>query len=324
MKVQATSYTFIKGAANVGTVTFTGSFIPASLDRILAIVNVTRNVIIYNPVVSGSGGAYTSPTLTLAFDTSTHANTDKLLIYCDDGLLQTVKAVDSDNAVLTNDKVLPGGGVAEDVTAPTAYTIGDVVMFRFDKESGALKVLQGETKAIIDSISISERLKKVSIEITRPADANIYAAEDMIFSSTSTGSLNITGISTGLSDSDSSGYVIAAKLLSNEPNIVGKRLAVLAYDAGSGSYQSQDNAASITGSYTIEKDNLFQIDFDTIVDCIGNPASDDAVICKLDNLRIPYKLNSGTKFNLIFITKDIFTPTSGSKFYIELTLTTNP
>lgn len=85
MKIQGTG-TFIKGLANVGTVTFTGSNIPTVQENILAIVNVTRGVIIYSPADSLKGGVYTDPTLTLEFDTDAMSNSDSLLIYLEDGL----------------------------------------------------------------------------------------------------------------------------------------------------------------------------------------------------------------------------------------------
>lgn len=85
MKVQATGYTFVKGAANVGTITFTGTVIPTTLERILAIIDVTTGTTIYNPTDTTKLGAYASPVLTLAMDTTALANTDKLLVFVEDG-----------------------------------------------------------------------------------------------------------------------------------------------------------------------------------------------------------------------------------------------
>lgn len=81
MKIQQTSYTFNKTAK---TITFTGT-IPATLDKILAVVNVTAGVIIYNPSDTARGGTYSSPTLTLTYNTSAMNDIDKLLIYLEDG-----------------------------------------------------------------------------------------------------------------------------------------------------------------------------------------------------------------------------------------------
>lgn len=71
-------YTF---SASAKTVTFTG--VTLALRQILAIVNTTRNVVIYNPMATATGGTYTSPVLTLTYDTTAHANTDQLMIAID-------------------------------------------------------------------------------------------------------------------------------------------------------------------------------------------------------------------------------------------------
>jgi len=78
------SATFSFNAA-ARTVTFAAP-IPAQQAYILGILNVTRNTFIYLPVKPGSGGTYNSGTgvLTLAFDTTTHANGDVLQIVFDD------------------------------------------------------------------------------------------------------------------------------------------------------------------------------------------------------------------------------------------------
>jgi hypothetical protein len=81
MKTTASLYTFNKTAK---TVTFTGN-IPSGLEKILAIINVTSNTIIYNPTNSATGGTYASPVLTLTYDTSAMNDADKLLIYVEVG-----------------------------------------------------------------------------------------------------------------------------------------------------------------------------------------------------------------------------------------------
>ena len=50
----------------------------------LGILNVTRNTFIYLPSKAGVGGTYASGVLTLAFDTSNHANGDVLQVFYDD------------------------------------------------------------------------------------------------------------------------------------------------------------------------------------------------------------------------------------------------
>jgi hypothetical protein len=55
------------------------------LDSILLITNVTyQNIIIYNFADSTKGGSVTNNILTLTYDTSSMANTDKLQIFYDD------------------------------------------------------------------------------------------------------------------------------------------------------------------------------------------------------------------------------------------------
>lgn len=97
-KTLATSYTFIPGAANVGTIQIPGDII--RLDQLLLITNTTQNIVLYNfadttyagttvgfttentvafPTVLQRAGGYT--TVTLAIDTSTQSATDKLQIF---------------------------------------------------------------------------------------------------------------------------------------------------------------------------------------------------------------------------------------------------
>jgi hypothetical protein len=73
------NYTFDKTAK---TVTFT-DYVSIRLDRILLIVNVTDDIIIYNFADPSLGGSVASNVLTLTYDTSAMDNTDKLLIKYD-------------------------------------------------------------------------------------------------------------------------------------------------------------------------------------------------------------------------------------------------
>jgi hypothetical protein len=231
-------------------------------------------------------------------------------------------AIDADNAALTNTKPSISGGRAEDPASLPAFTVGDAVTARYDKDSGAQFVLQGDLNPRYDGVTFSEAIRVFSFEITRPANTTAYAAEDMIMDN-APGSLNFLNVSTSLTTADSSGYIVKARLVSDDPNIIGMRLSLLMYDSV-GSYTLTDNATWIGGGYTQEKNQIATIEFDTITDALGNPVSGDASICTLKDLRIPYKLVNGVNFRLGFVTKDAFTPASGSKFYVELTLSTNP
>jgi hypothetical protein len=88
MKQIANSYAF---DAATRRVTITGITIPQA--RLLLIANATLGQIIYNFAAQGMGAtAYQSTAgntvVTLAFDTTTHANNHQLTIYYDDGLGQ--------------------------------------------------------------------------------------------------------------------------------------------------------------------------------------------------------------------------------------------
>ena len=90
MKTKIQSYSFNKATKQV---TFS-DYSTIYLDKILLIVNVTANIIIYNFSDSTKGGTVATNVLTLTYDTSSMNNTDKLLIYYDDAV--------GHNPVITN------------------------------------------------------------------------------------------------------------------------------------------------------------------------------------------------------------------------------
>jgi hypothetical protein len=77
MKVLVGNYVFNKTSK---TVVFS-DFAAVVLERLLVITNVTRNTMIYLFTDPTLGGTVTGNTLTLTFDTSAMANTDKLQIF---------------------------------------------------------------------------------------------------------------------------------------------------------------------------------------------------------------------------------------------------
>jgi len=98
MKVQATSYTF---NAVAKTVTFSG-LVPASLESILHVANVTTGTLLFQP----QGGAlltgtWSSPVLTLACSTAGMANGDRLLIFVEDGAATVPTTISSTPFVRT-------------------------------------------------------------------------------------------------------------------------------------------------------------------------------------------------------------------------------
>jgi hypothetical protein len=79
-KIKIDNYTFDKATKKI---TFT-DYTTIRLDAILLITNTTSNRIIYNFADPLKGGSVATNVLTLTWDTSAMANTDKLLIYYDD------------------------------------------------------------------------------------------------------------------------------------------------------------------------------------------------------------------------------------------------
>lgn len=74
---------FTPGAANAGTLDFTQ--IPNfQVNRLYAVINLTRNVTIYVPGTTAYGASnITNSIITLAYDTSSHNATDKLSVFYD-------------------------------------------------------------------------------------------------------------------------------------------------------------------------------------------------------------------------------------------------
>jgi hypothetical protein len=79
-KVKIDNYTF---DASAKTIAFT-DYTNIRLDGILLVTNVTDNIIIYNFADVTKGGTVLTNVLTLAYNTATMDDTDKLLIYYDD------------------------------------------------------------------------------------------------------------------------------------------------------------------------------------------------------------------------------------------------
>lgn len=88
MKILINSYSFDASARTITFLDYSSIF----LDSVLLITNVTDNVIIYNFAGSGKGGTVSGNVLTLAFDTTTMADTDSLQIYYDDEAIAPVTA----------------------------------------------------------------------------------------------------------------------------------------------------------------------------------------------------------------------------------------
>ena len=113
----ASAYTF---NASSRTITFLSPYIPANIQSILHITNITRSgsgvgkVVYFQPQdeTNARGGTYASPVLTLATGiTAGHSDSDTLLILIDDGAQPATEATQA--AILgsagTSPPALPGG-----------------------------------------------------------------------------------------------------------------------------------------------------------------------------------------------------------------------
>jgi hypothetical protein len=80
MKIIVENYSF---DASEKKVTFT-DYNPIIIERVLLIINVTDNIIIYNFNKSTLGGTAATNVLTLTYNTTSMSDTDKLMIFYDD------------------------------------------------------------------------------------------------------------------------------------------------------------------------------------------------------------------------------------------------
>lgn len=92
-KIKIDNYTFNKAAK---TVTFT-DYTTIRLDGVLLITNATDSTIIFNFADPTKGGTVLTNVLTLAYDTSSMNNADKLLIYYDDSEISLATSDDITN-----------------------------------------------------------------------------------------------------------------------------------------------------------------------------------------------------------------------------------
>jgi len=214
-------------------------------------------------------------------------------------LTNMIKALDVDNAPLTNTKPGIVGGKAIDVTAPTAFTAGDAVTDVHDSATGAKVVLQADTVAKFDSITISEKITTSEYTITRPANTTAYAADDQI-GGTTTAMIQFSNVATLASDGkDSSGYILGLTVATSDTGMIGKMLRLVLYD-GSFDYSVSDNIGHSEGSIPHLKAVVDQIDV-PIVNVTAGAAYGK---CILTNLRIPYKTNGQNSLYGILTTKE--------------------
>jgi len=136
MKTLLRTYTF---SATAKTVTFAGEA-SITLDQVLLITNVTRNIIIYNFADSSLGGSVSGNVLTLTYNTASGMqNTDKLQVYYDASEVISVPG----SAVLAKGYQVHGSdGTSARVISTTT--------------SGAVNIADGGNSLTVDgSVSVS-------------------------------------------------------------------------------------------------------------------------------------------------------------------------
>ncbi|MEO6901540.1 MAG: hypothetical protein ABI241_00470 [Bacteroidia bacterium] len=263
---------------------------------------------------SSLGGKTAANSLSVTFATDTT------------GFPVTLGGLDNDNAVQTNVKVLPTGGVAEDFTAPlTGYTALDAAMLTFDKTTRALKCTIGDIIALYDSITISDTIVTSAFEITRPANTTAYAANDVI-GLTSPGVLVFNGVSKGYGNSDGrspakfydgSGYITKLIAKAEDSNMVGKNMRLWMFD-GSIDVQTDNTPANFINTYQKMEIGYIDFVFTAALATGGYPAT-----AMVDKIVLPYK-TLATYITAVLMTKDAVTANSASsKIWIQLTCTKN-
>ena len=234
-------------------------------------------------------------------------------------LTNMIKALDVDNAPLTNTK--PGiiGGKAIDVTAPTAFTVGDAVTDVHDSATGAKVVLQADTIAKFDSITISEKITVAESTLTRPNNTTVYSAGDMIGPDGSTSMITYSGVATLASDGkDSSGYITGLYAFTSDSGLIDKTIKLVIFNGGF-TQTVTDNAGFFEQlsriPYIVE---IIDIPFSL---CIGSASNSRY---SNSNLRIPYKTTGGSALYGVLVTPDGFTPSAGNtQIYTKITVTKN-
>ncbi len=86
MNIKIDNYVFDKTAK---TITFS-DYTSIAIERVVMVINVTDNIIIYNFAGAGKGGTVSGNVLTLAYDTSAMSDTDKLQIIYDDNQVSSL------------------------------------------------------------------------------------------------------------------------------------------------------------------------------------------------------------------------------------------
>lgn len=149
MKILASTYTFDASAQTIDCASFT------SLEKIQLITNVTDNVIIYNFADSTKGGTLASTVLTLAYDTTSMSDADKLQIFVDDGntsIPVTNAALTSLADAINSDKVdvnIASGNISGFATSAKQ----DTLIGHVDGVEGLLTTIDADTSSLSTKIN---------------------------------------------------------------------------------------------------------------------------------------------------------------------------
>lgn len=127
----STTYTFTPAGAGVGTVSL--NITNFDIKRLVAIINQTRGVVLYNTADTNNRfTALSGSTLTLNVDTSTHAPSDILQVIYNDPfqddiqefMYETLKRLDFLSALRGSDGTIRAGVISG--TLPTVTTVSSV------------------------------------------------------------------------------------------------------------------------------------------------------------------------------------------------------
>lgn len=158
MKKLITAYTF---DASAQTVTLTG-LTSTLLEQVLLITNVTDNIIIYNFADATKGGSIASGVITLAYDTTSMADTDDLQIFIDDLVAEQTDAL--------TDTQLRASAVPVSVTGVATSAKQDTIISHLDGVEGLLATIDGDTGSIdAKTPALGQALAAASVPVVLPA-----------------------------------------------------------------------------------------------------------------------------------------------------------
>lgn len=199
MKIIVPNYSF---DASAQTVTFT-DYASIVLERVLAVINVTDQVVIYQPNSTTKGGSAATNILTLEFNTTAMDDTDDLMVIYDDPTQDFWKKEDSAHA--SADAGVPAWAVRKDTAAATAAD-GDYHPITVDAlgrlwVQAMVGTAQGDLGKAEDAVAGSGDTGVMSLAVRKDTAAATAADGDYhALQVDGTGRLWVAGIGSGASD----------------------------------------------------------------------------------------------------------------------------